>query len=121
MILMPIIMLSPILALLLFDYMPFAAALPTYLVILIIAAYYNKSMLWAMHAKHQTGVEAMIGKCALVKERIAPEGKVSIRGELWQAYARNGKIAEGEKVRITDVKGMVLIVSAQNQVETPQT
>lgn len=110
MILMPIIMLSPFAALLLFYFLPLWTALPIYIAILAVGIYYNAVMFWAMHAPPRTGLEAMVGEYAFVKADLDPEGTVEIRGELWSAAARNAKIAAGREVKILKAQGMVLIV-----------
>jgi membrane-bound ClpP family serine protease len=110
MILMPLIMVSPVLALLLFYYLPFSTALPIYIVILIVAGFCHYFMYQSMRARARTGLEAMIGGEALVLEDIDPEGKIRFKTELWNATARGKKIIAGKKVRILAARGLVLIV-----------
>ncbi len=115
MILMPIIMLSPVWAVVLFYFFPLSTALPLYIVILIAAAYCNIVMFWSMRAKPKTGIEAMIGKEALVIEEINPEGKIEIAGELWAATARGKRITEGQPVKILKADGLVFVVEALDE------
>ncbi len=115
--LMALLMVAPILALLLFYYLPLGTALPIYILILIVSVFCNIIMVWAMRARAKTGVNAMIGKKALVIRDIDPEGKVEIRGEIWMATGGNKKIAAGNTVKILRVKGLVLIVEALNENE----
>lgn len=110
MILMPIVMVSPLAGLLLFYYLPFETALKIYILILVVAAYCYVVMFKSMRAKAKTGMEAMMGQEALVIEDIDPEGKVLFKNEIWKATVRGKKIPEGKKVRILDVKGLVLRV-----------
>ncbi|MEJ2728205.1 MAG: NfeD family protein [Deltaproteobacteria bacterium] len=110
MILMPVIMVSPLLALLLFYYLPLHTALPIYIVILIVAGFCHYFMYQSMRAKNRSGLEAMIGGKALVMEDIDPEGKIKFKTELWNATARGKKIEAGKKVRILGAQGLVLIV-----------
>jgi len=110
MILMPLIMVSPILALLLFFYLPLETALPMYITILVVAGFYYVVMFRSMRAKTKTGLEAMIGEEALVIEDIAPEGKVLFKDEIWTATARGREIVKGQKVKILEAKGLVLVV-----------
>ena len=117
MILMPIIMVSPILALLLFYYFSLETALPIYIVLMIVAGYCYFVMFQSMRTKAKTGLEAMIGEEALVVEDIDPQGTVEVKGEIWTATARGEKIAMGEKVRIKVAKGMVLVVEGLDQDE----
>jgi membrane-bound ClpP family serine protease len=118
MILMPVIMVSPILALLLFHFLPLSTALPIYVVILVIAAFCYVVMFQSMRAEAKTGLKAMIGREAVVIEDIDPEGKVKIKDELWAATAGGKKIAAGEKVRIVNIQGLVLIVECLRQERT---
>ena len=117
MILMPLIMVSPLLALLLFYYLPLSTALPIYLAILIVAGYCHYLMFQSMRAKSKTGLEAMIGCEALVLVDIDPEGKIMFRNELWNATARGKKILAGKRVRILKARGLVLIVESLNEDE----
>jgi membrane-bound serine protease (ClpP class) len=111
MILMPIIMVAPFLAILLFYFVPFGTALPIYIVILVIAGFCYLVMFKSMRSKAQTGLEAMIGDEAVVIEDIDPEGKVEIRGEIWDATARGRKFLTGKRVKISGARGLVLIVA----------
>jgi membrane-bound ClpP family serine protease len=58
-----------------------------------------------------TGREDFIGKTALVKEQLAPEGIVLFQGELWTAVSISGSIEVGEEALITKIEGMKLIVT----------
>jgi len=57
-----------------------------------------------------TGREDLIGKTALVKEKLDPEGVVLFQGELWTSQSISGKIEAGEEVVISKVDGLKLIV-----------
>ena len=110
MILMPLIMVSPFFALWLFYYLPLETALPIYIVILIVAGFYYIVMFKSMRAKTKTGLEGMIGGEALVIEGIAPEGKVEFKDEIWTATARGKEILKGERVKIIETQGLILVV-----------
>jgi len=110
MILMPLIMVSPFFALLLFYYLPLESALPIYIVIVIVAGFYYVVMFKSMRAKAKTGLEAMIGGEALVIEAIAPDGKVEFKDEIWTATTRGKEIFKGERVKILETQGLVLVV-----------
>ena len=112
MIFMPIIMLAPVLALPLFDYLTLENALPIYILILIVSIYCNGLMVWSMRAKAKGGVQAMIGKRALVVKDIDPLGQITLWGEVWTAAVFNEPIPAGKEVRILDAKGLVLTVDA---------
>jgi len=112
---MPVIMVAPILALVLFYFLPIGTALPFYLVILVVAAFCYVIMFQSMRAKAKTGLKAMIGGEALVVADIDPEGKVKIKDELWAATAGGKNIAAGQKVRIVKIQGLVLVVESLAQ------
>jgi len=110
-------MVSPFLALALFYFLPFRTAMPIYIVILILAAFFYYLMIKSMRAKVQTGLEKMIGGEARVLENIDPEGKVSFKGEIWTTKTRGKRFDEGSRVRILDAEGLVLIVGAPDDDE----
>jgi membrane protein implicated in regulation of membrane protease activity len=56
------------------------------------------------------GAEAMIGSEARVVERCDPRGRVSYRGELWEAHCVDGA-EPGERVRIEAIEGLTLQVA----------
>jgi membrane-bound serine protease (ClpP class) len=59
----------------------------------------------------RTGAEALPGKVGVVKETLAPEGKVQINGELWSAESSDGStLPEGTWVQIDRVQGMKVFV-----------
>lgn len=53
----------------------------------------------------------LIGLEAETVNTLSPEGLVRVNGELWTAYAHDGTtITVGTRIRITDSKGLTLIV-----------
>ena len=60
-------------------------------------------------SKPRTGDKGLIGELGVVKERLAPGGKVFVHGELWNAEAPE-PIEAGAKVRVTGVDQLVLKV-----------
>jgi membrane-bound serine protease (ClpP class) len=62
--------------------------------------------------RHQsiTGKEEMVGKTAVVKDALDPEGTVFYQGEYWNATSVSGKVNSGEEVIIKEVNGLTLIV-----------
>ena len=63
--------------------------------------------------KHQpaTGREELIGKTAVVKVTLNPEGTVLIKGERWTAISETGAVKANEEVIITGTDGLRLKVS----------
>ena len=59
--------------------------------------------------KPASGSEGMIGLVGAVVSRIAPNGKVFIHGEYWNAYSEE-VIEEGEEVEVIGIKGLKIKV-----------
>lgn len=64
----------------------------------------------AQRLKPVTGLHGLTGAVAECLVPIDPSGIVRVHGEEWNAQSVSGKIDTGEKVRITDVKGLTLYV-----------
>jgi len=58
-----------------------------------------------------TGREELIGKTAVVKVALEPEGTVFLKGESWTAISGKGRLEPGEAVIITKVDGLKLYVT----------
>jgi membrane-bound serine protease (ClpP class) len=58
-----------------------------------------------------TGREELIGKTAVVKVALEPEGTVFLRGERWTAVSETGRVEPEETVIITKVDGLKLYVT----------
>jgi len=56
------------------------------------------------------GREELVGKTAVVKVALEPEGMVLFKGERWAAISEKGKVKPGEEVIITKVDGLKLWV-----------
>src|SRR5690606_27450888 len=60
-----------------------------------------------------TGVEGMVGDRGIVRQDLAPRGKVFLRGELWDAVAEDAAtIPRDREVEVVDVEGLLLRVRA---------
>jgi membrane-bound ClpP family serine protease len=105
-----VILLSPVLALPLFYFLPFGTALPTYLTVILGSGFIYFKIIAAMKSKVETGVEAMTDEEAVVVEDINPEGKVRFGNEIWSAATRDKRFLTGKKVRICSIEGTKLIV-----------
>lgn len=57
-----------------------------------------------------TGMQALIGRTAVVRSALEPEGQVFLEGERWTATAQDGPVKEGENVIVTGVHGLRLNV-----------
>ena len=68
----------------------------------------------AQISKPTTGSSGLVGEIGVVRKALAPEGKVFVHGELWNARAK-GPIDKDAKVRIVQVVNLTLEVEAVNQ------
>jgi membrane-bound serine protease (ClpP class) len=65
-----------------------------------------------IHRKQATtGREELIGKTALVKEALNPQGTVFFKGERWTAISESGEVKAGEEVIINRVDSLTLYVT----------
>jgi membrane-bound serine protease (ClpP class) len=60
-------------------------------------------------AKPATGKEGLVGEMGRAVTRLAPEGRVFVHGEFWNAYTET-PIEEGEKIRVLKAEGLRLRV-----------
>ena len=58
-----------------------------------------------------TGREELVGKTAVVKVALEPEGMVLFKGERWTAVSETGRVEPGETVIITKIDGLTLYVT----------
>lgn len=63
----------------------------------------------ARRSKVETGREGMIGEMGAAITALAPEGKVFIHGEYWDAVAAR-PVPAGARVRVTEVRQLTLMV-----------
>ena len=68
----------------------------------------------AQVTKPMTGAVGLIGEIGIVKKDLAPEGKVFVHGELWNASA-DTPISEGARVRVIKVVNLVLHVEPASE------
>jgi len=69
----------------------------------------------AHHRQASTGREELVGKTAIVKVALEPEGTVLFKGERWTAILEKGRVKPGEEVIITKVDGLQLRVTKKQQ------
>lgn len=77
-------------------------AIAVFLMTLVVRAHKNRVV---------TGTEAMIGELGVARTAVETDGKVFVRGELWNATAHTA-IAEGARVRVRGVDGLRVLVEA---------
>ncbi len=69
----------------------------------------------AHHRQAKTGWEELIGKTAVVKVALNPEGTVFLKGERWSATSEEGLVKPGEEVVINKIDGLMLYVSKKEE------
>jgi membrane-bound serine protease (ClpP class) len=65
------------------------------------------------------GTAALIGQTATARSSLNPDGFIFLRGERWKAIAEDAPVDEGERVEVTDVKGLTLTVRRPRVGEQP--
>ncbi len=68
-------------------------------------------VLRAHRRQASTGWEELVGKTAIVKVALDPEGMVLFKGERWAAVSESGKVEPGETVIINKVDSLKLYVA----------
>jgi membrane-bound serine protease (ClpP class) len=68
----------------------------------------------AHRKKVSTGREDLVGKSAVVRNELNPEGTVFVEGEIWLARIDSGIAVPGEYVVIKKADGLKLYVSKNN-------
>jgi membrane protein implicated in regulation of membrane protease activity len=101
----------PVFGLSVFWFFPFNTALVVYLIICAGSLFLYYKVFRALASRVCTGKEAMLGKTAVVIRNIDPEGKIQYATEIWRATARGKTFLKGEKVIITGVLGLSLLVA----------
>jgi membrane protein implicated in regulation of membrane protease activity len=70
-------------------------------------------LLWikSFYSRSVTGPQGMLGLSGRVARRCAPDGKVELRGEFWDAVSIDGEPIEAERsVVVRDIDELVLVV-----------
>ncbi|MFC1987135.1 nodulation protein NfeD [Chloroflexota bacterium] len=81
------------------------------IIITALSALVIHQVIRAHHRQASTGREELIGKAALVKVALEPEGMVLLKGERWTAVSEEGRVEPGETVIITKVDSLKLYVT----------
>jgi len=79
-------------------------------IIAALFAFVISRVIRAHRRQASTGREELIGKTAVVKVALEPEGTVFYKGERWAATSDKGRVEPGEAVIITKVDGLKLYV-----------
>lgn len=83
--------------------------LPTFIFISLFFVVVSALVFKSQISKSRSGLEGLIGETGTVKQDIAPEGKVFVHGELWNAISKN-PLRAGTKVKVVKVEGLVVEV-----------
>lgn len=94
----------------LFQVNPWLIATVVIMVTALFAFVINR-VIGAHRRQAKTGREELVGKTAVVKQALEPEGLVFFKGERWAAISEKGRIKPGEEVIITRVDGLILYVT----------
>jgi membrane-bound serine protease (ClpP class) len=89
---------------------PFFLVLPLSLALAAVCAFVLRLAVKAHRARVDTGVEGLAGATGTVTEDLDPEGKVFVRGEIWNAASAGAPIPQGGRVRVVKVEDMQLTV-----------
>ena len=76
-------------------------------------AFAMTAALKARTRQSMTGQEGLVGLVGDARAPLDPEGHVWVKGALWKARAMNGPIAEGSRVRVRSVDGLLLLVQEE--------
>jgi membrane-bound serine protease (ClpP class) len=64
----------------------------------------------AQRLKPATGAEILIGELGESFQNLNPTGQVRVNGDVWNAESISGLINKGEKIKVTGIKGLTLLV-----------
>ncbi len=81
------------------------------IVLIVVFGFVIQKVVAAHRMQASTGKEELLGKPALVKKTLDPEGTVFLEGELWTAVSHQGKSEAGQDLVITNVNGLTLLVT----------
>jgi membrane-bound serine protease (ClpP class) len=79
----------------------------------VLAAFFMMVMgalIRSRRAPAYTGAQAMVGKHAVARSAIDPEGVVFLDGARWRAVVEGDPVREGDQVVVTDIQGLTLTV-----------
>jgi membrane-bound serine protease (ClpP class) len=86
-----------------------ATALAVSIPLAIITTFLMVKVLEARRNKVVTGQQGLIGETGVARTALSPEGKIFVRGELWNAVA-SSPLPIGQLVVVRSVDGLILLV-----------
>lgn len=70
---------------------------------------------WSRRRRAAVGAESLVGEIVDVVERLDPEGRVKVKGELWNARTISAEPVEpGRRARILALENLTLVVEPEN-------
>jgi membrane-bound serine protease (ClpP class) len=69
-----------------------------------------RALIRARRLPHALGAETMIGRRAVARSDLDPQGFVFLAGERWKAVSEDGPVLRGEPVTVTGVRRLTLTV-----------
>ncbi len=98
----------------LFQVNPWLIATISIIIAALVAFVINRAIK-AHRLQATTGWEELIGKTAVVKVALAPEGMVLFRGENWKAVSEEGTVEPGAEVIVNRVDNLKLYVTRKQE------
>ena len=98
---------------------PLMLIIPLSLAIAFITTFLLRLVVIAHRKRVTTGDAGLIGEIGVVTQRLNPEGKVFVHGEIWRAVvSKGGSLSKGSKVKVVKVKGLTIEVEGWSE-ESP--
>lgn len=111
-------LLWPILGLVVFWIFPLPVAAAIYVLILGYSAWRYRSIVRLMHRPVSAGPDALIGREGEIVSLSDKTLQIQVNGEVWSAEPISS-LEEGNRVRVTGVHGLTLLVEAVKPGEDP--
>jgi len=99
------------------SFLTFSISIFVYVIVIAILGY---RIVKSQIEKPKVGPEALLGAVGDVVEDICYEGLVKMNGELWKAKTYNSCITRGNKVIVTEINGLTLIVKKYKEEKITQ-
>jgi membrane-bound serine protease (ClpP class) len=102
-----------------FQVSPWLIGVITVIIVLVLVFVINR-IIRARRRQPYTGREEFLGKTAIVKVALNPEGTVLFKGERWTAISDEGRVKPGEEVVITKYEDLKLHVRRKAKEEVKE-
>jgi membrane-bound serine protease (ClpP class) len=89
----------------------YAAIILMTFIMTVILVYVSNHVVVALRKRVVTGREDLPGKVVSVLSPLRPKGTVLLEGEIWSAILEEGNAQKGEKVVVTGLNGLTLLVA----------